>query len=474
MGRDPGSVRSDALPATRGTRPPDLTRRRKMPHDLLVESVVARKGRTPPPGVRDLAREAHMAGPTGVSGCPGAGEGPGPEALLGLARHHAAGACADGDWRTHGGMLLVAIDGPASDVPTDAGTIARRDGPSGHGRDRATTGLSGASGVVDRQMPGLAVRRGGLDERAEVPGYAGAVADAVGGLPFALATGGGHPSLPLMAALSDMGVPYVMRCQRNFMNAGSGACEAAGGDPRSGPGPANSRPRSAGRSDRDAWGRLAGHAPLRVRCAPAGAGGEAPERPAAAIGDDVLATNGPAEACHTGWGAGTCLRFTRDRPRTGSLAGTGPRLTGQDACAAAHLANVASGLANEAEREAPGDIAARGHGHRTAASRTVAIGVPRDEPAGAVLAGDAAVREAMMSDIVAELGRCLVPVRPARACDRDGPGGKRANRHGDTHKRAFWRPQVPGKRPQVARHALRAKAAQTVMSGRPTSGALPM
>ena len=180
-----------------------------------------------------------------------------------------------------------------------------------------------------------------------------------------------------------------------------------------------------------------GHAPPRVRRAPTGVGGEAPERPAAAIGDDVSATGGPAEACHTGWGAGTCLRFTRDRPRTGSLAGTRPRPTGQDACAAPCLANVASGLANEAEREAAGDIAARGHGHRTAASRTVAIGVPRDEPVRAVLAGDAAAREAMMSDIVAELGRCLVPVRPARACDRDGPGGKRANRHGNTHKRAF-------------------------------------
>lgn len=174
------------------------------------------------------------------------------------------------------------------------------------------------------------------------------------------------------------------------------------------------------------------------------------------------------------WGVEMCLRFTRDRLQMENLAGTRPKLIEQDACAAAYLANVASGLANEAEREASGDIAARGHGHRAAASRTVAIGVPRDEPAGAVLAGDAAVREAMMSDIVAELGRRLVPVRPARACDRDGPGGKRANRHGDTHKRAFWRPQVPGKRPQVARHALRAKAAQTVMSGRPTSGALPM
>ena len=437
MGRDLESVRGDAFAATCRTRPPDLARGRKMPHDLLVESVVARKGRTLSLEVREFAREAHMAGPTGVPGYPRARERPGPEALLGLARHHAAGVYADGDWRTHGGMLLVATCGPASDAPTNAETTPRRDGPSGHGRDRATTGLSGAFDVVDRQMPGPAVRRGGLDERAEVPGHAGAVADAVGGLPLALATGGGHPSLPLMAAPSDMGVPHAARRRRSSTGAGSGACEAAGGDPRPGPGPANPGLRSAGRSDRDARERLVGHAPLRVRCALVDVGGEAPEKLVTTIGDDVLATNELAEVYHTGWGAGTCLRFTRDRPRTGNLAGTRPRPTGQDACAAAHLANVASGLANEAEREASGDIAARGHEHRTAASRTVAIGVPRDEPAGAVLAEDAAVREAMMSDIVAELGRCLVPVRPARACDRDGLESKRANRHGDTHKRAF-------------------------------------
>ena len=124
MGRDLEFIRSDALSATRRTRPPDLARRRKMPHDPLVESVVARKGRTLSPGVRDLAREAHMAGPTGVPGYPRARERPGPEALLGPARHHAAGACADGDYRTYRGMLLVAIDGSTANVPTDAGTTA--------------------------------------------------------------------------------------------------------------------------------------------------------------------------------------------------------------------------------------------------------------------------------------------------------------------------------------------------------------
>lgn len=167
-----------------------------MPHDLLAGGVVARKGRTLSLEVREFAREAHMAGPISVPGYLKARERLRPEALLGLARHHAAGVYADGDYRTYRGMLLVAIDGSTANVPTDAETAPRRDGSSGHGRDRATMGLSGAFDVVDRQMPGLAVRRGGLDERAEVPGHAEAVADAVGGLPLALVTGGGYPSSP--------------------------------------------------------------------------------------------------------------------------------------------------------------------------------------------------------------------------------------------------------------------------------------
>lgn len=437
MGRDLESVRSDALSATCRTRPPDLARRRKMPHDLLVESVVVRKGRTPSPGVREFAREAHMAGPISVPGYLKARERLRPEALLGLARHHAAGACADGDWRTHGGMLLVATCGPASDAPTDAETIARWGSSSGHGRDQATMGLSGAFDVVNRQMLDLAVRRGGFDERAEVPGHVEAVADAVGGLPFALVTGGGYPSFPLMAALSDMGVPHAARRRRSSTGAGSGACEAAGGDLRPGPGLTNSRLRSAGRSDRDARERLVGHAPLRVRCALVDVGGEAPEKLVTTIGDDVLATNELAEVYHMRWGVETCLRFTRDRLQMENLAGTRPKLIEQDVYAAAYLANVAFDLANEAEREASGDIAARGYKHRMTVNRTVAIGVLKDELIRIVLAEDAAVREAMMSDIVAELGRCLVPVRPARAYDRDGLESKRANRHGDTHKRAF-------------------------------------
>ena len=72
-----------------------------------------------------------------------------------------------------------------------------------------------------------------------------------------------------------------------------------------------------------------------------------------------------------------------------------------------------------------------------AVNRTVAIGVLKEELMRLVTAPDDGARDAMMADIVAELGRCLVPVRRARAYGRDGLDTNRANRYSNTHKRAF-------------------------------------
>ena len=90
-----------------------------------------------------------------------------------------------------------------------------------------------------------------------------------------------------------------------------------------------------------------------------------------------------------------------------------------------------------AYRRLSGDIAARGYKHAMAVNRTMSIGVLKDELMRIVMAPDDGSREAMMADIVAELGRCLVPVRPARAYGRDGLRQNHANRYSNTHKRAF-------------------------------------
>ncbi len=437
IGRDLELIRGEAFARSCRARPECFTRRRKMPHDLLVESVVARKGRTLSLEVRELAREAHMAEPISVPGYLKARQKLEPQALLELARHHAAGVYADGDHATYRGMVLVAIDGSTANVPTNPETLARYGSSSGHGRQQATMGLSAAFDVVNRQLLNLTVNRAGFDERAEVAGHLEAVLPMVAGERVALVLDRGYPSFLLMATLADMGVPYVMRCKRNFMSAEFGRCEAAGGDLEIDLELARRRPRRARGAGPGVRAYLAGHVPLRVRCVLADVGGDVPERLVTTIGADELTAEGLAEVYHMRWGVETCFQFMKDRLQMENFTGTSPRLIEQDVYATAYLANVAFDLANEAEREAAGDIAARGYKHAMAVNRTVAIGVLKDELMRIVTAEDDAARDAMMADIVAELGRCLVPVRPARAYGRDGLGQNYANGYSNTHKRAF-------------------------------------
>ncbi|MBR3235507.1 MAG: transposase, partial [Atopobiaceae bacterium] len=336
------------------------------------------------------------------------------------------------------GMLLVAIDGSTANVPTNPETVARWGNSSGFGREQATMGLSAAFDVVNRQLLDLTINRGGFDERAEVARHLAAIAPVVGDVPIALVLDRGYPSFLLMAALADMGVPYLMRCQRSFMSAEFRECEAAGGDVELDLALTRARLKDARRSHPDDWACLTGRGPLRVRCVLADAGGDAPERLVTTIGADVMAAGELAEVYHMRWGVETCFEFMKDRLQMENFTGTRPRLIEQDVYATAYLVNVAFDLANEAEREAADDIAARNYKHAMAANRTVAIGVLKDELIRLVTAPDDGAREAMMAGIVAELGRCLVPVRPARAYGRDGlDRNHHANRYSNTHKRAF-------------------------------------
>ncbi len=437
IGRDLELIRSDAFAESCRARPADFTRRRKMPHDLLVESVVARRGRTLSLELRELAREAHMAEPISVPGYLKARQKLEPQALLELARQHAAGVYADWDHRTYRGVVLVAIDGSTANVPTSPETVARYGSSSGLGREQATMGLSAAFDVVNRQVLNLTINRGGFDERAEVARHLAAIAPVVGDAPIALVMDRGYPSFPLMAALADVGVPYLMRCPKSFMCAEFGECEAAGGDLELDLALSRRRTRHVGSADPGAWERLAAHGPLRVRCVLADVGGRAPERLVTTIGADAMTPAELVEVYHMRWGVETCFEFMKDRLQLENFTGASPRLIEQDVYATAYLANVAFDLANEAEREAAGEIAARGYKHAMAVNRTVAIGVLKDELVRIVTSPDSDARDAMMADIVAELGRYLVPVRPARAYGRDGLGRNYANRYSNTHKRAF-------------------------------------
>ena len=437
IGGDVGFVRADGFAGRCRRAPSDFTRRRKMPADLLALSVVARKGRTLKIELREFAREVEMDEAISAPGYLKAREKLNPEALLCLAQHHASSVYADGDFAAYKGMLLVAVDGTTANVPTTPETLERYGDASNAGaRGQAMMGISGAYDVVNRQLLDLTINRGGFDERAQVPAHVEAVGAVTGGLPFALVMDRGYPSFALMAALSDAGVPYVMRAQPVFMNAEFRAAAAGGGDSWQAVEFTHDRLKTVRRHSESSYEFLKGRRPLPVRCVLLDIGGEAPEKLVTNIGADVLSPGELKEVYHLRWGVETCFQMLKDRLQLENMTGTKPALIEQDVYAAAYLLNVAFDMANEADAEARAATPEGRYKHEMTVNRSLAIGILKDELIRMVLADDPE-REAMMSAIAAELGRNLVPVRRRRSYPRDGLGSRRSNRYSNTHKRVF-------------------------------------
>lgn len=434
IGADLALIRDEGFADLCRSRPEDFTRRRKLPRERLVWSVLARKGRTLAIELREIKREFGMAEPISKPGYLKARLKLNPLALRELARRHAAGVYADGDFGAYKGMVVVAIDGSTANVPTTPETLARWGTSSSNGRPQAAVGISAAYDPLTRQLLDATLNRCSFNERAEVPGHLAALPGVIGDLPFMVVLDRGYPSLRLFAALEDAGVPFVARCQPSFLEAEFRACEAAGGDLWA---EVRLTRKRLSRSDPDVAESLLARGSLRARLVLLDVGGGTPERIATNVGADVLSRDELAEVYHLRWGVETCFEFMKDRLQLENFTGASPTLIEQDVWATAYLANVAFDMANEAEAEALRDVPEGRYRHAMAVNRTLAIGILKEELIGLVLADDRE-RDSMMADIVAELGRCLVPVRPDRPTyPRDGLKSHRACRYSNTHKRAF-------------------------------------
>lgn len=411
-------------------RPQDFTRRRKMGCADLVGPIVGRKGRTLKIELRELRKERGMP-EISAPGYLKAREKLDPAAIAWLATRHAARLYDDGDFRTLGGFVALAVDGSTAAVPTCPETLAAYGNASTSGRDQAMCGLSCLYDVANRQILDLEVTRLGFDERSVVPGHAAAARALLGATPFLLVLDRGYPSAELMASLDDAGVSYLMRCPSSFLDEEFRACAGAGGDAELRVRLTAKRLSKSRRLGPDARDALLARG-LWARFALVDAGGAEPERLVTNVPAARLAHGDLAGVYRARWGVETCFQMLKDRLQMENFTGTKPVLVEQDVFACAYLLNVAFDLANEADA----GLRDGGSAHRMTVNRSYALGVAKAEVVRAMLAppGESA---GIMRGVLEELRGCLVPVRPDRSHGRAGLGKPRANRYSNTHKRVF-------------------------------------
>ncbi len=435
IGKDIALIKDERFTELCRLAPETFIRRRKMPHDLLLESVVARKGRTLKIELRGFARECSMNEAISVPGYLKQREKLNPEALLYLVKYHAHNIYAEGDSTTYKDMLLIAIDGSTADLPTTSETIERYGNVSGHGKPQAMMGISAAFDVLNRQIVDMTINRGGFDERAQVEGHIEAIREVTDGAPFMLIMDRGYPSFALMAQLEDAGVPYVMRAQSNFMNAEFRRSSEAGGDSLELAELTYARLASIRSLNERSYESLEGRAPLPVRCVLVDVAGST-EKIVTNIGPDVLSAADLKNIYHLRWGVETCFQMLKDRLQMENFTGSKPMLIEQDVYASAYLLNVAFDMANEADARICVGSAGKPYKHEMTVNRSLAIGILKDEFMRLVLSGEGE-RSSIMDGIAEELRRNLVPVRKNRSYPRKDPKANRANRYSNTHKRVF-------------------------------------
>jgi hypothetical protein len=428
-------VRDDGFVGLCRKRPVDFTRIRKLSPGTLVLSVLARRGRSLAFEVRDLQKAALTKGGISVVGYLKQRLKLNPQALLYLARHHAAQFYRDKDATDDfKGYLLLAADGSTLNVPTTPETIEVYGDAAVHGRSCAMCGISCLFDVLNRQIINLIITRGGFDERGQVPAHVRSAAEVVGNRPWIFIGDRGYPSLALCCRLSDAQVPFVIRVPSTFLRTEFLAMKTDDEDVSVKLTP--SRCSQYRLTDPDAWRMLKerGHITLRLVKVPIGKGSK--EFVVTSLSRDRFSAADIAEIYRLRWGIETVFSFMKDKLQMENFTGTKPVLIEQDVFATAYLVNVMFDLAQDAERKLhERDRAHPGrHKHEMTINKTFAIGVVKDEMIRFVLApGDQ--KEVIMAGIIKELSCHIVPIRKDRAYTRNM--NVRQNRYSNTHKRAF-------------------------------------
>lgn len=436
ISRDLELIRSEEFAVLCRTRPQDFTRRRKLPPDVLAESLLVRKGRTLYVELRDM-RKAEGVDVT-KQGYLKAREKMRPEALLELMRRHARAVYEDGDFVTWHGMVVVAVDGSTGDLPTNDRTLGAYGDASGTGTPQAIIGISSAYDPLSCQVLDISLDRGAFNERSKVVGHLLEAEAVTGGMPLLAVADRGYPSIEMLATLECGGAHYLFRCSKSFLCAEFRQAERAGGDLWVDVRITRKRLRHI--KDQGIVEALVALGTIPVRFCIVDIGDGKTERLVTNLGADVLPHEDLKDGYWNRWPIETTYGFMKDQFQMENFTGTRPVLIEQDIYATGYLVNLAFDLAREAQREADERIERLGkrYRHEMAVNKTVLIGNLKSDLYEIILADDED-RDALMAALVEECSQVLVPVRPDRDPQpRDvDKSGKRALKYHNNRKRAF-------------------------------------
>lgn len=433
--KDQDTILSDSfLEVCRNGKTNTLVRRRKMPIEDLVYSMINRKGLTLKLELRNYMKITHPEVEISKPGYLKQRMKLNPEALKVLYQSHNKNFYQDAEVEpyTYKGYLVLAADGSDINIPTSAETVEKYGSASVRGgKPCAQIGLGCIYDVLNRFILDSSINKVKFDEMRVAQEQLSNIKDTIGDrYPYMVIVDRGYPSTPAFLKFIDDGIYFVARLKSSDYKAEQNALKSNDEDVEI----ALTKARRRNYIGKKEEAIMMSRDLFSLRMVKVNFDNDTSE---------ILATNLPretfpeecfAEIYHMRWGIETAYEVLKDRLKIENFTGMKPTLIEQDINSTIYVSNLAEDIICDIEEEDKEHLK-NDYKHTMQINRNLSIGLLKSDLIYILIETNENRKSELLQALYDEIRVNVVPIRPDRHYHRTK--GQLAANFSNTHKRSF-------------------------------------
>ena len=433
--KDQNTILSDSfLEVCRDGKTNTLVRRRKMPIEDLVYSMINRKGLTLKLELRNYMKITHPGVEISKPGYLKQRMKLNPEAFKVLYQSHNKNFYQDAEVEpyTYKGYLVLAADGSDINIPTTAETVEKYGSASVRGgKPCAQIGLGCIYDVLNRFILDSSINKVKFYEMRVAQEQLSNIKDTIGDrYPYMVIMDRGYPSTPAFLKFIDDGIYFVARLKTSDYKAEQKALKSNDEDVEI----ALTKARRRNHIGKKEESIMMSRDFFSLRMVKVNFDNDTSE---------ILATNLPretfpeecfAEIYHMRWGIETAYEVLKDRLKIENFTGIKPTLIEQDINSTIYVSNLAEDIICDIEEEDKEHLK-NDYKHTMQINRNLSIGLLKNDLIYILIETDENRKSELLQALYDEIRVNVVPIRPDRHYHRTK--GQLAANFSNTHKRSF-------------------------------------
>ena len=433
--KDQNTILSDPfLEVCRDGKTNTLVRRRKMPIEDLVYSMINRKGLTLKLELRNYMKITHPGVEISKPGYLKQRMKLNPEAFKVLYQSHNKNFYQDAEVEpyTYKGYLVLAADGSDINIPTTAETVEKYGSASVRGgKPCAQIGLGCIYDVLNRFILDSSINKVKFDEMRVAQEQLSNIKDTIGDrYPYMVIMDRGYPSTPAFLKFIDDGIYFVARLKTSDYKAEQKALKSNDEDVEI----ALTKARRRNYIGKKEESIMMSRDFFSLRMVKVNFDNDISE---------ILATNLPretfpeecfAEIYHMRWGIETAYEVLKDRLKIENFTGIKPTLIEQDINSTIYVSNLAEDIICDIEEEDK-EYLKNDYKHTMQINRNLSIGLLKSDLIYILIETDENRKSELLQALYDEIRVNVVPIRSDRHYHRTK--GQLAANFSNTHKRSF-------------------------------------